>query len=257
MVSKALADPSDRVRCVAIRALYDWGEGVPIAEAMAWLPAQGASRSLALSALTKLADPDTAAVLATSLLHGTAQPGLWEEEANTVSALCTGGGRHSALAQVLDLLVEGLDYKDEEVAGRAEDFLLWLGTDAERAVKAAVRHSSTPHRAVRLLGQIGGAAAINPLIEALDHADVRTRGEACVALGELRDPISVDALLQATHDTEHDVRVKAAAAINRIGTVALVAALSKPNPVAAVPLRPLPAANGSVVKPRKRSSSRA
>ena len=77
-----------------------------------------------------------------------------------------------------------------------------------------------------ILGQIGGAEALEPLIEALERHDARGRAEACVALGELRDPIAVNALLYATHDSDHVVRVKAAAALDRIGTAALLIGLS-------------------------------
>jgi hypothetical protein len=44
----------------------------------------------------------------------------------------------------------------------------------------------------------------------------------------LRDPLAINALLYATHDADHLVRVKAAAAIDRIGVVALLMALTPP-----------------------------
>lgn len=227
VIVRALADPWDDVRCAAIRALYDWGEAVPIAEAVAWLPAEAPSRSMALAAITKLADPASAPVLAISLVHGTAQAGLWEEELEVVALLCKGNGRRGPLAQVLDVLVEALAYRDEDVSGRAEDFLLWLGPQAARAVTASLDRSTAPHRTVWILGQIGGEAALEPLLSALDHADPRARAEACTALGDLRDPIAVEPLLDATRDSSHAVRVKAAAALDRLGTVGLIGALAE------------------------------
>jgi HEAT repeat protein len=257
VVMEALADPSDRVRCAAIRALHEWGEALPLAEAIAWLPAQGASRALALAAVAQLADPKSAPVLATSLVHGVAQPGLWEEEAEVVSSLYRGKGSRGALKRVLEVLLEALDYHDQEVAGRAEDFLLWLGEDAAPALIAAISHRSAPHRSVWILGQIGGAIALGPMIEALEHPDARARAEACVALGELRDPIAVDALFEATHDSEHEVRVKAAAALDRIGTVALLASLTALRSAPAARRRPTPAPdNGSAAGPKTRASVR-
>ena len=253
VIAEALSDPSDRVRCAAIRALYEWEEAVPLAEAVAWLPAHGPSRALALSAIAELGDPMTAAVLTTSLVHGASQAGVWEQEAETVSALCATNGR-GALAGVLDVLVEALEYKDEEVAGRAEDFLLWLGDDAAHAVKGVVRRSAKPRRAVWILGQIGGAVAVEPLIGALEHSDPRTREEACAALGDLRDPISIEPLLRATHDSEHIVRVKAAAALDSIGAVALVAALSTSSSPATRRRSRRPAENGTAAKPKNPSS---
>jgi HEAT repeat protein len=236
ILTNALRDPSDAVRCAAIRALCDWNEAVPIAEAIAWLPGHGKSRSLALAAVAEVNDPATAPVLATSLIHGGAEAGLWEEEAAMVSALCRTNGSRGTLKRVLGVLLEGLEYHDERVAGRAEDFLLWFGDDAASAVIDSIRNSSAPHRSVWLLGQIGGAIAVVPLIEALEHLDARARAEACVALGELRDPIAVEPLLQSTYDSEHDVRVKAGAAIDRLGTVAILAGLTAREPAAAARL---------------------
>jgi HEAT repeat protein len=57
-----------------------------------------------------------------------------------------------------------------------------------------------------------------------------------VALGELRDPIAVEPLLRSTYDSEHDVRVKAGAAIDRLGTVAILAGLTAREPAAAARL---------------------
>jgi HEAT repeat protein len=227
-VTRALADPSDRVRCAAIRVLCEWREPMPLAEAVSWLPAEGASRALALAAISRLSEPESAAVLASSLIHGTAQAGLWEEEAAVVLSLCRTARGQRPLDRVLDVLVEALEDEDEAVAGRAEDFLLWLGEAAAPAVTAAVQHSSAPHSCVWILGQIGGLVALDPLMQALDHSNARTRAEACVGLGKLRDPISLQPLLRATRDPEHIVRVRAADALDRFGTVAVIAALSAP-----------------------------
>ena len=228
VIVKALSDKSDRVRCAAIRTLCEWGEALPLAEAMAWLPAQGSSRALASAAIAKLADPKAADVLARSLIHGSAQEGLWEEEAEIVAGLCRASDEGDTRDAVLDTLLAALDDEDAAVAGRAEDFLLWLGEDAAHAVAEAVRNGTRSHRLVWVLGQIGGADALEPLMEALEHADSRARAEACVALGDLRDPIAINALLYATHDADHVVRVKAAAAIDSIGVVALLVGLTRP-----------------------------
>ena len=141
---------------------------------------------------------------------------------------------------------QALGDEDEGVASRAEDFLLWFGPDAAPAVADVVRLGSAPHRSVWILGQIGGAEALEPLIEALERYDARGRAEACVALGELRDPIAVNALLYATHDSDHVVRVKAAAALDRIGTAALLIGLSTLSGKHAPPKRrPMPRRTGT------------
>jgi HEAT repeat protein len=255
VVTEALSDSSDRVRCAAIRALCEWGEALPLAEAMAWLPAQGSSRTLATSAITRLADPKSAVALATSLIHSSAQDGLWEEEAEIVAALCSTTRSTTTLDRVLELLVAALGDEDEGVASRAEDFVLWFGADAAPAVAEVVSLGSAPHRCVWILGQIGGAEALEPLIEALERYDARGRAEACAALGELRDPIAVNALLYATHDSDHVVRVKAAAALDRIGTAALLIGLSTLRGNQAPPKQPARAQNGNGAARQQRTAS--
>lgn len=218
----ALRHPSDRVRCAAIRALCHWGEAIPLAEAVYWLPPEGGSRALALAAIAQLEDPKSVPFLTRSLVCGTAQDGLWEDEVELVLSLCRSRRKATALRRIIAVLSEALEDEHEEVAGRAEEFLAWLGEDAVPAVTELARSSTASDRAVWALGQIGGASVLEPLIEAIDHPNTRTREEACVALGELRDPVAVDALIRATRDREHGVRVRAAAALERIGTVAFV-----------------------------------
>ena len=177
-----------------------------------------------------------------------------------MSALCSTTESRTTLDRVLDLLVAALGDEDEGVASRAEDFLLWFGPDAAPAVADVVRRGSAPHRSVWILGQIGGAEALEPLIEALERSDARGRAEACVALGELRDPIAVNALLYATHDSEHVVRVKAAAALDRIGTAALLVGLSTPSgsrPPSQAPAHARAERERAARKPRTASSARA
>jgi len=223
VVAGAIHDPADRVRCAAIRGLYLAGQAIQVAEAVAWLPAETASRGLAMSAILKLADPNCAPVLARSLVEGSAY-GLWEQDLEAVTKLCQTG--RGTLSRVIGVLVERLQDEREDVACRAEDFLTWLGEDATEAVSAALGRTAAPERCVRILGRIAGADVLTPLIGALEHADARARAEACVALGELRDPLSAQALIGATRDRDHEVRVAAATALDHIGTVAVLEALA-------------------------------
>jgi HEAT repeat protein len=225
-ITEGLRHSSDAVRCAAVRALYKWGESVPIATAVAWLPPRGTSRSLAFAAVAQLQQPESASVLAQSLVYGTAQEGLWEDEVEVVDSICRSDGGAHGRDEIVDMLIDAPDEDDDEVVGRAEDFLLWLGENAVSALIEVVQSASAPDRAVWLVGQIGGASVLAPLIEATEHPDARTREEACVALGELRDPMSVEALLRATRDSEHGVRVRAGAALESIGTAAFLAGVS-------------------------------
>ena len=60
----------------------------------------------------------------------------------------------------------------------------------------------------------------------LAHGDPRVRAECAGALGELRDPAAVDALIHASRDPEERVRSQASWALDRLGMVAVVVGVS-------------------------------
>jgi HEAT repeat protein len=221
-VTDALRDRSDRVRCAAIDLLCHRGDALALAQAVWWLPRQGASRFRALAAIAQLRQPKSAPVLAGSLVAGPAEDNLWEDEVQLVLSLCESTGNPAVFRGVLNVLTQAFEVEQEHISRRAEDFLVWLGEDAVAAVAPLVRSSAASHRAVWVLGQIGGPSTLEPLIDAVDHPDARARAAACVALGALGDPITVEALIRAMKDPEHQVRVEAAAALERIGIGALL-----------------------------------
>jgi len=225
-VRAALRHQSDDVRCAAIRTLCDWGDAMALAQAVSWLPPEGRSRRLALAGIARLREPKSAPVLAGSLVAGTAREGLWTDEVELVGSLCQPAGNPGTLRLVADVLIEALEVEDEHVAGRAEHFLIWLGEDAVPFIAASALSGAAPERAVRVLGQIGGTAASETLINALGHPDPLARQTACAALGELGDPASVGALVRATRDRDHHVRVAAASALGAMGPVVMLWGLS-------------------------------
>jgi len=225
-VRPALRHPCDGVRCAAIRTLCHWGDATALAQAVSWLPPEGGSRHLVLSAIAQLREPKSAPVLAGSLVAGTAREGLWTDEVELVRSLCQPADNPGTLRLVIDVLIEALEVEDEHVAGRAEHFLIWLGEDAVPFIAASAVSGAAPERAVRVLGQIGGTAASETLINALGHPDPLARQTACAALGELGDPASVATLVRATRDRDHHVRVAAASALGAMGPVVMLWGLS-------------------------------
>jgi HEAT repeat protein len=224
-VIEALEDGSDQARCAAVHCLHEAAESMPLAEAVSWLPPSSSSRALALAAIADLDEPEAAPVLGCSLVYGDAPGGLPEDEVELVLRLCRSARDSTARNEVVDVLTEAVEHEHDEVAARAEDLLQRLGEDATQALIALAESGAAPVRAVRVLGKIGGASVLEPLIRAVEHTDPRTREEACAALGELRDPVSAGALLRATRDADHRVRVHAAAALDRIGTAAIAASI--------------------------------
>ncbi|HLG55842.1 MAG TPA: HEAT repeat domain-containing protein [Vicinamibacterales bacterium] len=72
-----------------------------------------------------------------------------------------------------------------------------------------------------------GKQATPLLIEALGHSTPRTRRLAAEGLAEIRDPASADALERATHDSNGEVRSRAAVALHLLGDPRALAALAR------------------------------
>jgi HEAT repeat protein len=67
-----------------------------------------------------------------------------------------------------------------------------------------------------LLGKLGDAAAVTPLIEALHDGEKDVRVSAAWALGELGDARAVSPLTDAASDPDPDVRERADAALGKL-----------------------------------------
>ena len=82
-------------------------------------------------------------------------------------------------------------------------------------------------RAARWLGQFGGAAALDPLRDAVTHAHAGVRAAALLALGDLGNPAAQPVLRdRLAHDGNSMVREAAAQSLGRIGDRSVLAALS-------------------------------
>jgi hypothetical protein len=82
-------------------------------------------------------------------------------------------------------------------------------------------------RAAEWLGQFGGAAALEPLTDALTHRDPAVRAAAVLALGALGDPAPSAALIERLQDDGNSmVREAAAQSLGQIGARAAEGALA-------------------------------
>jgi len=226
-VIDALNDSSDLVRSAAVLVLAGWGEALPLAEAVAWLPTgHGHSRRLALRALESVARPGTASALAQALVHAVDEEPLRPSDARLLVELLDGEERPEAVEEVVQILLAALGDEREAVGDRAADLLTQLAPASLRAVTGALNGEPAQPRAASVLGRIGDLCAFEPLVDALDHPDPRMRSESCLALGELRDPRAAEPLLRATGDPDPAVRASAGAALDRMGAAAVVVGIS-------------------------------
>jgi HEAT repeat protein len=88
--------------------------------------------------------------------------------------------------------------------------------------------------AAYVLGQMGDAHAVGPLIDALRDEDTVVRVEAAAALGGLGDGAAVEPLIRALYDAQWEVRSNAALSLGALGDAAaiphLIDLLADPHP---------------------------
>ncbi|MDD2754245.1 MAG: HEAT repeat domain-containing protein [Methanothrix sp.] len=130
-----------------------------------------------------------------------------------------------ALGEIRDVravepLIQVLGDNDSNVRGGAADALSKIRDI--RAVEPLIQYLKDNDSDVRCktalaLGRIGDAEASKPLIHALLYdTDSKVRKSAAMALGEIRDPITSGPLIQAFIDTDYQVRLNAAIALEGI-----------------------------------------
>jgi hypothetical protein len=100
-----------------------------------------------------------------------------------------------------------------------------LGALGEPAVEPLLMHldheRGRPYAALAL-GRIRSPRAVDALIYVLADSNRPGRAEAAWALGEVRDPRAITLLFQATVDPDYEVRAAAVAALERFGATAVV-----------------------------------
>jgi HEAT repeat protein len=131
-------------------------------------------------------------------------------------------------ARAIEPLVAALVEKDENVWARVRDALTKIDPDwrGNKAAAGALPYCLTGlgntdaalrKKAAWILGTIGDARAVAPLIMTLADKDADVRAQAAWALGAIGDGQAVEPLLAALKDTDPGVRASAAEALGQIG----------------------------------------
>ena len=133
------------------------------------------------------------------------------------------GGVGAAGKAAIPALIKALADPDEFVRARVEIALGSFGPDAESAIPALIEASrgvkGRPTMPGSALGRIG-QVAVPRLISALSNEDATIRRVAVEALGNIKDPNSVNALILALGDKDDGVRLEAVFALPNLGPVA-------------------------------------
>ncbi len=242
-LTEALGDPDAGVRSAALSAMGKYGTAAPLtpiierlrdeshqvrdsaASALGCLGGREAAQSLMEALRDPACSVRASAIRALGEVRNTAAvPALVEilEDDNQFHAQAA-----EALGKIADpAAIPALAQAVEELhtGYAAADALGAIGGPAAVAALLAIVHnqeSEGRYRAAMALGKLQDRAVVPELLAALQDEDVR--GGAVYALGELKAPESVSALLPLLRDPEQDMRRRTAEALIKIGTAAVPA----------------------------------
>ena len=250
-LTAALDDRAAPVRLAAVEAIAQLGSrAAGVSEALLDC---AVSRRLdneqvadrALEVLIEWDGTGAARYLTENLLEPDA-PALDEQHRDAFERLLETDARGSlARDEVAERLLRELhESSDERSADRAEVMLAWLGGDALERVMEALENGTVVPGIVRAAGLLGDGRAATPVVAALESPDPDIRVAAAEAARELNHTQTVPALLTATQDGDQAVRDAASAALDRMGTAAVIAGLA-----AVVDARGLLAVDGAQLVP--------
>ncbi len=196
------------------------GDVEGLIEALAWIGI-GRGRQAAV-ALAKLGDPRAVQPL-TWALGDAVQKQNVKAIITTAKALARFGDERAAepLLQALESafsLPEGKDKERMEVLASIGTALQGMGSASTKAVVGKLDHDEVAMRvlSVDILGEIGDAQAVEPLVLALQDGHPRVRLGAEEALAKMPDA-SLDGLIEALGAEDTTLREAAAEALAKIG----------------------------------------
>jgi HEAT repeat protein len=167
---------------------------------------------------------ETLPVLVHVLLKRSSENGLAPPERRALKELI--GEREEASEVVAGAMISHLGDRDETLAGRAADALVAIAPQGQQQLIEGLSNQAVAAKVVEVIARRPGGGATEELIELLESEDPGTRSAAAVALGQLRDPVAADALLRAVNDERPEVRVAAGAAVDRLGSVAVIVSIA-------------------------------
>jgi HEAT repeat protein len=203
------------VRTAAIEALGRIGEDAAVAvpQLIAAVAAKE-TRAAAIQALGKIGEAANAAV-------PTLVTALNDAEVRSDAAKALGGIGPAAHVGVSSLIA-ALDDPDRDVRWNAVMALGAIGRLAYEAIPRLLQALQTSNergytpRVADALGKIGAQQAVEPLIRAL--SDKQNQVSAARALGKIRNPVAISALLHQSFDDDGTVRWAVIEALGDIGT---------------------------------------
>ncbi len=182
---------------------------------------ESAVREAAAEALGKIGDAGAVEPLIQALTDGNQNV-----RARAASALEKIGD-----SRAVEPLIAALDRQDNQLCRRAAEALVRICTSNIEPLLETLKDISRGYRArskvALVLGQIGDARAIEPLITALKRYQQDVRQAATEALGEIGDPRAVEPLIEALDQEDAFLCLPVAVALQKIGDPRAVEPLIK------------------------------
>ena len=229
----ALGDPAPEVRLAAMRALEAGGAGSDgqvnqlVSCVVARDPGAAEVTAGALKLLLAWHAEGTAELLVERLLEPGAPDPDQGHRASLELLRTTDARGEAAREAVADLLIARLQQsEDGETDADTERVFGWLGSTAVEKVLSALANGTATPAIVQAAGRLGDARAVGPVVRGLESPDPQMREASANAARTLNHTRAVPALLTATQDDEQAVRDAASAALDRMGTAAVIAGLA-------------------------------
>lgn len=229
----ALRDPALDVRLAAMRSLETVGihDSAQVGELVECMVARGEGApeltAGALKLLVASVPEQCAEFFADRLLDPAAPPPDEGHRASLDLLLTTDARGPAAREAVVDMLIARLRPDgDEETEARIDTMLEWLGETAPEKVLGALENGTATPALLLAAGRLGNARAVTPTVQGLSSPDPEMREAAAHAARALNHTRAVPALLTATQDDVQAVRDAASAALDRMGTAAVIAGLA-------------------------------
>jgi HEAT repeat protein len=223
----ALGDADEEVRLIAVAALRARG-GVSAAQALgaasaAWRATPYArARAAAVAGAVASRSPEALRTHVDALLAGDAplDDGARDDLEDLVSS-------QPAVTDGWGVVAEALrDRAGESVAPREAAVLAWIGPRLPlEPLLSALEDPARRAWAAVALGFTRDRRAREPLRDLLDADAPGLRRAAVEAIGRLKDPAALAALVGASYDDTYEVRDAALTALNEFGVVAVAASM--------------------------------
>jgi hypothetical protein len=151
---------------------------------------------------------------------------LNEGDLELLQVLRRASDARAAQTEVAARFVEWLAHENAIIVARSAQVLATFGESGLSALVAALEDPQRRVAAIGVLGQVRDKTVSASISVYAEDPDANVCRAVMEALGRIRDPAAVRALLNGANDPVYDVRDAACAALDSVGTAAVIVAFT-------------------------------